>query len=43
MTKNVLCDVDKIKALIENTWHSTTQEIAEKLNTSHTLRDFSLE
>ena len=29
-------DVDKIKAIIENNRHSTTPEIAEKLNISHT-------
>ena len=28
-------DDDKIKAMIENNWRSTTQEIAEKLNISH--------
>ena len=29
-------DEDKIKAMIENNRHSTTREIAEKLNISHT-------
>ena len=29
-------DNDKIKAVIENNRHSTTQKIAEKLNISHT-------
>ena len=29
-------DDDKIKAMIENNRHSTTREISEKLNTSHT-------
>ena len=29
-------DDDKIKAMIENNWRSTTREIAEKLNMTHT-------
>ena len=32
-------DDDKIKAMIENNWPSTTREIAKKLNISHTCAE----